>query len=279
MPPLYLTFGSWTVQTFTLALALGITLSAAIGLRRSQQPGRTADLYLGALIGGVVGARLFHVLLNWDYFAENTHEISDLRLGGLDWHGAVLGGLLGLWIVAKISSKFRVPGSMLRTQSSSQTAQTSKLSTQYSVLSTLTLALPIIGFAGWYGCMAAGCGYGREVDSLANYPAWSVTESHDVFGIVAPRFNTPLFGMVLCGVVLLIVLFLSWRGWIPKSRFWFALALLSIGMFVIGFFRGDHAQVLLGLRLDQLLDLVFSFQFPVISYWMYRQHRMVINDG
>jgi len=273
MPPLYLTFGSWTVQTFTLALAIGITLSAAIGLRRSQQPGRTADLYLGALVGGVIGARVFHILLNWDYFAGNFNESFDLRAGGLDWHGAVLGGLFGLWIVAKISSKFRVPSSESKTQSST-------LSTQHSVLSTLIFALPIIGFAGWYGCMAAGCGYGREVDSLANYPAWSVTESHDVFGIVAPRFNTPLFGMVLCGVVLLMILLLTWRGWIPKSRFWFGLALLSLGMFVIGFFRGDHAQVLLGLRLDQWLDFVFSFQFPVISFWMYRQQRdLAINNG
>lgn len=296
--PNSITFGIWTVPTFTFMLAFGITVSTLIGLRRSQHPGRTADLYLGALVGGLIGARSFHVLLNWDYFATSLNEAPQLSLGGLDWHGAVFGALLGLWIMTKLSaisfkplafslyqslthrqpSQSQNPTSASPTHTSYLIPQHSPLNTQYSVLSTLSFALPLIGLAGWYGCAAAACGYGREVDTLANYPALIAVENPDVFGIIVPRFNTQFFGIILCITVLLITLVLSWRGWLPKTRFWFILALLSAGMFVIGFLRGDHTLTIAGLRLDQLLDLIFIFQFPVVAYIRYRHAKSQLTN-
>ena len=97
MPSLYTTIGPWTFQTFNLFLTLAVLVSAGVGLRRAAYPGMVADAYLGALVGAIIGARLFYVLLNWDYFAENLNEASMVSLGGLDWHGGVLGRLIGLY--------------------------------------------------------------------------------------------------------------------------------------------------------------------------------------
>ena len=82
----YTSIGPSQLQTFTLALALAIV--AGIGWsawRLPDQRGAVVDAGLGALAGGVIGARLLHVLLNWSYFAYNTGEIIRLRSGGLDW--------------------------------------------------------------------------------------------------------------------------------------------------------------------------------------------------
>lgn len=143
-----------------------------------------------------------------------------------------------------------------------------KFSTERSsfnhLLDSLTPALPLIGLGGWIGCLAAGCGYGREVDSLANYPRWMTSELVDVFGIVAPRFNTPYFGIALSLLGLLLVLLsVLWR-WRSAStsptgqRFWWLLAFMSAGMFIIGFYRADHSFIFLGLRADQILDVMMS---------------------
>jgi phosphatidylglycerol:prolipoprotein diacylglycerol transferase len=266
MPAQYTNIGPWSLQTFTVSLALAIVVSIGISLRRAraavsgspdehQRAGRIADTYLGALIGGVLLARAGHVLLSWDYFADNLREAFDLRAGGLDWHGAVIGGLLGLYIMARLRRvSFR------------------------DALDALTPALPLIGLAGWWGCLAAACGYGVEVDTLANYPPLVVAELPDIFGIVAPRWNTPLFGLALSAFALLIALLLMAFGWLRYRRVWFILALLSLGMWGIGFWRADHSLFIVGLRADQWADgllLVISVQQLAVSF---RQRSSALAD-
>lgn len=238
MPAYYTTIGPWTFQTFSLVITLAVVLSAGLSLWRSGYAGALADVYLGGLVGAVLVGRLFHVLLNWNYFAENLNEVAQISLGGLDWHGAVIGGLVGLWLL------YQIRFWMIR-QRGSASAYPSFL----ALLDSLAPMLALLGVAGWYACLAGLCGYGREVATLADYPAWAVAETADVFGIAAPRFNTQLFGMVWSALVLLTALVL--RG----GRFGRALALLSAGYFVIGFFRGDHGLLMAGLRAEQWLDL------------------------
>ena len=225
-------FPFFTIPIYSLALALGITLSMGIGLRRAAlRPSVLIDAGLGACLGGVIGARIVHVLLNWAYFADNLSEALRPSAGGLDWHGALIGGLIGLGIV---SIWRRLNLRML--------------------LDALSPALPLLAFAGWLGCWAAVCAYGAEVDTLAHYPAFVAAETRDVFGIVAPRYNTQVFGMALALVLLVVSFVLIRQGWLKNRRFWILLALLSAGMFGIGFFRGDYAIMVAGLRADQVLD-------------------------
>ena len=233
MPEATVAFPFFTVPIYSLALALGITLSVGIGLRRAAlQPSTLIDTGLGACLGGIIGARLVHVLLNWAYFADNLSEALHPSAGGLDWHGAVIGGLIGLAVVAGWR----------------------KLNLR-NLLDALAPALPLLAFAGWLGCWAAVCAYGAEVDTLAHTPGFAAAETRDVYGIVAPRYNTQVYGMLLALVLLLLSIVLIRRGWLKYRRFWLLLALLSAGMFVIGFFRGDYAITVAELRADQVLDV------------------------
>jgi prolipoprotein diacylglyceryltransferase len=259
----------WTIPTFRLAIGIAILLSLGIGFYRQPSAARNFDVYIGALVLGIIGARLFHVALNWDYFTDNQSEMWVIEAGGLDWHGAVLGGLLGmalvLWldhlITPRIQRFYRIEP---KTRPSLNT-----------LLASLTPALPLIGLGGWVGCLAAGCGYGREVDTLANYPRWMTSELVDVFGIVAPRFNTPYFGIALCLVGFFIVLLLMlWRRISLNARpFWGLLAFLSVGMFIIGFYRADHTYMIDGLRADQLLDVIMGLWSLILALRLRGQQR------
>lgn len=249
MPDSTLTFFSFRVPVYSLVLALGIVVSLAISLRRTAlRPGTLVDACLGASVAAMIGARLEHVLLNWAYFATNLDEAIRPSAGGLGWHGALLGGLLGMALVA------RWRGFSLRT-----------------LLDALAPALPLLAFMGWFGCWAAVCAYGAEVDTLAHYPPFAAAESRDVYGIVAPRYNTQVFGMALAFALLLLSLLLIRRNWLPNRRFWLLLGLLSLGMFVIGFFRADSSPIFASLRTDQWLDITFLLWGGVLTLYNKRQ--------
>ena len=230
-----LTFGPVTVQTMTLLLALAIAATAGSALRRSERRGALADVMLGGLAGAVLLSRALHVLLNWAYFAYNTDEITRLHAGGLDWHGALVGALLGMVLAG-------------RWRRVSVTA----------LLDTLSPGLPLLALAAWGGCWAANCAYGAEVATLTAYPDPMAWEGPDIFGIYAPRFHTQLLGAGVATGLLLLAGLLAWRGWLRGRRFWLLLALLAASMFVLGFLRGDYAVAARGLRLDQWLDALVA---------------------
>jgi prolipoprotein diacylglyceryltransferase len=160
-----------------------------------------------------------------------------LNAGGLGWHGALAGGLIGAWMIGKWR------GIRLR-----------------SLLALCAPLIPPIVFAGGLACAAARCGYGAEVDTLANHPAALVWEAPDVYGIVSPRYAAQRFGMFLA---LALVPF----AWILRGerRFWGLLALAAVGMFAIGFARGDPVPIWADRRADQWLDLSLA----LVAAWRF----------
>lgn len=220
-----------TWQTYTLLLMLACGLSAAIIWLRDRR-GATADALLGALVGGVVGARLLHVMVHIAYFRYAASEAFQLTAGGLDWRGAVLGALLGVGVVARWRPiKLR------------------------HLFDGFALVLPIIALAAWAGCGAARCAYGAEVDTLSAYPALLVWEAEDIFGFLAPRFHTQQLGMIAAVGLFLLMLVVTGARLLHGRRLWLALGLWAAVMFGIGALRGDYEPVIAGLRAGQWLDL------------------------
>lgn len=58
------------------------------------------------IFSGIFGARLYYCLLNFQYYVLRPAEIFNVRQGGLSIHGAILGGVLCLFAVAK---KTKIP--------------------------------------------------------------------------------------------------------------------------------------------------------------------------
>lgn len=235
MPAAQIDIGPFTVRLFPAALIGAMLVSLWLTRRRLCLPaGTLIDIGLLALAGGLIGARLGYVLLNLDAFAADPADVLRFTSGGLNWHGALIGALIGLWLAARWRS---FDGEAL--------------------LDALTPAIALVGLAAWAGCWAESCGYGVEVDTLARYPAYLVAELPDRFGIVAPRYSTQLYGVVWMGLTLAAALLLMRGERLKGRRFWLTLALASAGMFTIGFWRADPSAFALGLRVDQLLDALF----------------------
>lgn len=249
MPESSFTVFAFRIPIYSAALVCGLVLSLLIALRYTAlRLAVLVDAALAASVLALAGARIEHVLLNWAYFANNLGEALRPSAGGLGWHGAVLGGVLGVALVARWRSF------SLR-----------------ALLDSLAPALPLLAFAGWFGCWAAVCAYGAEVDTLAHYPAFAAAETRDVYGIVAPRYNTQVFGMALAAALFLLSLLLIRRRWLCNRRFWLLLTLLSMSMFVIGFFRADVVPSIAALRADQWLDITFFLWASVLTLYNKRR--------
>lgn len=232
-----ITIGIFSFRTYTFLIALAIGILGGWVVRRASvgRRGAALDACIAALIGGLLLARLEHVALNWQYFQVYQHEILDFWAGGLDWHGAVMGALWGVAWVARWRRIALNP-----------------------ILDRAALGLPLIALAAWWGCETALCAYGAEVANMAAYPVGFTWEAMDTYGYLAPRFYTQQMGKIVSALLLLLAIFLSWRGALPGKRFWLLLLLLSITMLMMGFFRGDYSPLIYQMRADTWLDFTLA---------------------
>ena len=263
MNPVVIDLGPLELHAYTAWLMGGILLALGVIAWRAHRHDPAAvtrwlDVGIAGVVGGVIGARLLYWALNWEYFADHTGEIAEISLGGMDWHGALLAGLPAVVVMARLR---RVP--------------------LCPWTDAAALAWPVGLGAAWIACRRAGCGYGCEVQTLADWPGWLVEELPDVFGLVAPRLEVQLAGALFGGVLLGLVSLLTWRGWLPGLRFWVVLGLTGLGLAILGFFRADPARILVHRRADQVFDLILLLLCTVTggTLWLLdRRQRNSINE-
>jgi phosphatidylglycerol:prolipoprotein diacylglycerol transferase len=137
--------GEFTITSFGALMALAFLSGYAVirsELKRTDRdPNLAADILLGALIGGIVGAKLYYMVLYWDRTAVDPIR-AILARGGLVWYGGFLGGSLGvIWVLnrRKVSIAFASD----------------------IVAPALALAYAV----GRIGCFLVGDDYGRPTDS------------------------------------------------------------------------------------------------------------------
>jgi phosphatidylglycerol:prolipoprotein diacylglycerol transferase len=187
---------------------------------------RWLDGGLVALVVGVLGARLGYVASNWAFFQERRGQILKFWYGGLEWRGALLGAALGLLVYCRLR----------------------KMSF-WEMADELALVAPLVGVAGWLGCLLSGCAYGEELDR----PHWLAADLPDLYGVWALRYNVQLLAAgwsLLTGVLL-------WRARrrLPAGgTTGLFLLLYGVGLGFIDPLRGDPAPIWRGWRLDVVAD-------------------------
>jgi len=98
--------GKIQIQWYGVIIAFGFLLAVLFGGRMAYKwrmnLDKMIDVLIGGTVGGVVGARLYYVLFNWDTFKGDFAEVFRIWNGGLAIYGGLLGGLLGAYLVCRI---------------------------------------------------------------------------------------------------------------------------------------------------------------------------------
>jgi len=102
--PVIFTLGPLEFRWYGIMVVLSFLIGSHLFIKYGKKKGIPEEILLTSILAiiacGIVGARTVFVLTNLGYFAENPALIIRLDQGGLAFHGALLGGLLGGWLVA-----------------------------------------------------------------------------------------------------------------------------------------------------------------------------------
>ncbi len=60
------------------------------------------DVFVYAYFSALLGARLYYVIFEWDYYKNNFFEIFNIQNGGLAIYGGVIGAVLAIFLYTKI---------------------------------------------------------------------------------------------------------------------------------------------------------------------------------
>ena len=94
------------IAYYGIIIAIGILGGMWIAFREAKITGQNVDDYLDFAIviipSCIIGARLYYVIFEWDYYSKNLLEIINIRKGGLGIYGAVIVGVVGCYIFTRI---------------------------------------------------------------------------------------------------------------------------------------------------------------------------------
>lgn len=95
------------IKWYGALIALGFVLGLLASLRLAKKEGMNVDKLLDCIIYGtifaIIGARLYFVAFNWDYYSQNLSEIPKTYEGGMAIYGGLIGGIVAAYVVCKIN--------------------------------------------------------------------------------------------------------------------------------------------------------------------------------
>lgn len=250
MHPVLFHIGSYPVRAYGLAIVIAVFGSSAFAVwlgRRRQLP--WAELYdsfaVWALLGGILGARIWEVVFNWSYYRTVPHEIYAIWEGGLSIQGGVIGGLTAAWIYTRVHKV-----SLGR------------------FLDGLTPALLLGQAIGrLFGCTLNGDAYGKPTGTSFGIVHAPGTNAHMVHGaqpLWPAEVFEGIFDLALMGVM--IRLGVNNRG--PAGHLFLLYAVLySAGRFALEFLRGDTPHILAGLTAAQIGSIGVIAMATLLLVW------------
>jgi len=243
--------GPLSIHAYGLMIALGVVAGVWLAGRRLEERhvGTRDDMSaiaVWAVIAGVIGARLYHVITDWSTFHGDYVKMFEIWKGGLGIPGGMLAGVVvGLW-----QGKRRgIPPAVLAT----------------CAAPALPLAQAIGRVGNWFN---------QELFGKATTLPWGLeisdTKTLDAGYAPGTLFHPTflyecLWNLALCGVLLWID-----RKWRPRPGHLLAIYIVGygIGRFWVEGLRIDYAHSYGGLRLNQwtaLVAIVLALAYLVIA--------------
>ncbi len=100
-----LELGPLPLHAYGFLLALGVLAAVWLAEKRWAQKGHDpreiADIAIWVVIAGVLGARLYHVVSDYELFQGHWIDVVKIWEGGLSIWGAVLGGAIAVAVLAR----------------------------------------------------------------------------------------------------------------------------------------------------------------------------------
>jgi phosphatidylglycerol---prolipoprotein diacylglyceryl transferase len=226
MYPVICTLGPVRIFSYGLMLAVAVLLCTFLAGRDARSKGIASqviyDFAFWVVLGGILGARIFFIILNGDYFFQHPWETVMISKGGLAWQGGLLfGAVSGIVFIRRRQLPL-------------------------FVIFDLVAPYAALGQAiGRAGCFFNGCCYGRPV-------SWGI-----YFPVHQARLHpAQLYDAAGLFFIFLFLKCLQYKNRRPGVVFVLYLAMAGALRFFVEFYRADHTSEYFGLSVFQYVCLV-----------------------
>jgi phosphatidylglycerol:prolipoprotein diacylglycerol transferase len=100
-----ISFGPVTIYWYGLIMAVAMLAAVMTAIFFGRYYFLKAELIIDLafwlILAGVLGARIYYVILEWGYYKDNWIDVFKIWQGGLAIHGGIIFGLLTLWLFAR----------------------------------------------------------------------------------------------------------------------------------------------------------------------------------
>lgn len=97
--------GDFSIAYYGIIIALGMLGGIFLGTTLAKKTGQDVDTYYDVAIwsipSAIVGARLYYVIFQWEYYSKDLTKIFNLREGGLAIYGGIIAAVIAAYIVIK----------------------------------------------------------------------------------------------------------------------------------------------------------------------------------
>ena len=106
------------IRWYGICVAAGVLIGTALSYYRAPKFGisrdNLIDVLLVAIPAGIVGARLYYVIFNWQMYAGDFTKIINFREGGLAIHGGLILGIIATNLLDLLAPGFAIGQSIGR---------------------------------------------------------------------------------------------------------------------------------------------------------------------
>ncbi len=238
--PIAFTILGQDIRWYGVCIATGMLLGLLIAYQRAPRhripAERVIDLALISIPAGIIGARLYYVIFNWEYYGGDFFKIINLRNGGLAIHGGLL---LGIGTAALFCRLWRI-----------------------SPLNLLDLMVPSIALAqslGRWGNFFNGEAHGGPTDL-----PWAILVDGQK---VHPTF---LYESIWCLLLFFVLIYIDNRSTFVGRTFYAYLVLYSLERFLVEQLRTDSLMIG-NFRAAQIVSALVFIIFLLI--WIPKERR------
>ena len=239
MSPVIFTIGNFEVRWYSTLIAVAVLISYFITIREGERLNIkkefTFNMLFWTLIIGIIGARLYYVLFNLDYYSQNLSEIYKIWNGGLAITGGTIAGFLAIFIYCK---KYKV--------------------NTLKVLDIVVVALLLSQAIGRWGNFFNSEAYGTAVEyktlvNLKIIPQFIIDNMYINGAYHLPMFY---FESIACLIGFIILMIIRRRKYIKKGQI-VSIYLIWYGIVrgIIETFRTDSLMIA-NVKVAQVLSVV-----------------------
>ena len=233
-----------SIYKYAMCIVLGIVVALILArLSKNKYDIDYSFVLENAIIGiivGTLGARLYYVLFNLDYYLNNLGEIFDFRSGGLAIYGGLILGALAIFVNCKIRKK--------------------------DVLDLFDYVAPFVALAqsiGRFGNFFNVEAYGYETTSFLRMGISTMTGYMEVH----PTF---LYEALATFLIFIILLVIQRKRDLKGQIFFGYCALYAFSRAIIEGLRAD-SLMFFGLRISQVLSVILLIASVAILVYKKRK--------